>query len=352
MNAQDYLRTATRIIVLAGMTCAPITLYAVPGGLAALEERVAALEAVIGGPPTTEFDVDCAGGDTISAALQAATPAVPILIRVQGLCPEDVTIERDDVTIKGVNPGPVDGIIGGITVLGGSRINLTNLVIRDGSGIGVLGLKNSSLMLTHLSISGHAEAGIFLTQNSSAVIDSTDVSNPPAGLNALGLSDGADARITDSSFISENGIFDDGAAIGLFRSAHVRLDGDNTITNTNVSSNPNEALAIQVIGTSSVRIQNGANVITGNLIATGDSNIDLRAVTMTGRTDVQSHSRVIVSRGTLINGNVVLVTDSLLEGLFFGPPSTVTGAVTCSNRQSLVNTAGLTVGTITSCTME
>lgn len=332
----------------------------VGGGLPALEERVGDIEDVIGGPPQTEFEVDCGAGESIGDALQDTTPIAPVTITVQGMCNEAVTIERDDVTIQGADPVPSHGVEGSITVSGASRINLTNLVVQGVPGdgtIGVWALKNSSVMITNLLVSDHDSTGILVSQNSVAVITESDVTNPAGGFNALAVNDGGHARVSDSSLLSNNGAVNNGAAVGLFRSAHVRFEGDNEITNVVDSTDVNRALAIQMIGTSSVRIQNGNNVIDGNLLATASTNIDLRGATLTGRTDIGSHSRLRLFE-TNLTGNVFLTGDSLLDTVaapgVFPADSMITGAVNCSNPQSLVNDANLTVsaGISPDCTLE
>lgn len=332
----------------------------VAGGLPALEERVSEIEAVIGGPPQTEFEVDCGAGETIGDALQDATPLAPITIAVQGVCDEDVTIERDDVTVQGADSVPSHGVEGSITVTGASRINLNDLIVRGVAGEGSIGVwasKNSSVMMTNLLVSGHDSTGILVSQNSVAVITTTDVTNPSGGFNALAVNDGGHARVSDSSFLSNNGEVDNGAAVGLFRSAHVRFEGDNDISNAIDSTNVNRALAIQVIGNSGVRIQNGNNVIDGNLLASAGTNIDLRGATVTGRTDIGAHSRLRLFE-TNVTGDVFLTTDSLLDTVaapgVAPAASMITGDVNCANSQSLVENVNLLVtGTIsTDCTLE
>jgi hypothetical protein len=136
-----------------------------------------------------------------------------------------------------------------------------------------------------------------------------------------------------------------------------RYSRDNEIINTVDVPNVNEALAIQAIGTSSVRIQNGNNQIDGNILATGSTNFDFRDVAMIGRADIGAHSRLRL-RGSTVTGDVFLTSDSLLDTVLppNAPPltSTVIGDVFCSNSQSLINDANLVVtGSIsTDCTLE
>ncbi|HSH43396.1 MAG TPA: right-handed parallel beta-helix repeat-containing protein [Arenicellales bacterium] len=330
------------------------------GGLPALEERVSRIEDVIGGPPRTEFNVDCGAGETIGDALQDATPLAPITITVQGVCQEHVTIERDDVTVQGADSVPSHGVEGSITVTGATRINLNDLIVRgvagDGS-IGVWALKHSSVMMTNLSVSGHDSTGILVSQNSVAVITTTDVTNPSGGFNALAVNDGGHARVSDSSFFSNNGEVNNGAAVGLFRSAHVRFEGDNDISNAVDSNDVNRALAIQAIGNSSVRIQNGNNVIDGNLLASGITNIDLRGATVTGRADIGANSRLRLFE-TNVTGDVFLATDSLLDTVaapgVAPAASMITGDLNCVDSQSQVEDVNLLVTGTTSaaCTVE
>lgn len=332
----------------------------VSGGLPALEERVSDIEDAIGGPPRSEFEVDCGAGENINDALEDAAPIAPVTITVQGICEEDVIIERDDVTLRGADSVPGHGVEGGITLSAASRVNLADLVVQGVPGEGTIGVwaqKASSVMIRNLSVSDHDSTGVLVSQNSVALIADSEVTNPAGGFNALAVNDGGHARVSDSSFLSNNGTVNNGAAIGLFRSAHVRLEGDNEISNVVDSTDVNRALAVQMIGTSSVRVQNGSNVIDGNLLATASSNIDLRNATVTGRMDIGSHSRLRLFE-TNVTGDVFLTGDSLLDTVaapgVFPADSMITGAVNCSNSQSLVNDTNLTVGTGISpdCTLE
>ncbi len=53
---------------------------------------------------TMSFTVDCSKGQTIGAALQRGDARKPLLLMIRGTCNESVSIDRDDVTLRG-QPG-------------------------------------------------------------------------------------------------------------------------------------------------------------------------------------------------------------------------------------------------------
>lgn len=106
--------------------------------------RIAALEAALrrAFQPQSVF-VDCAAGQSVNAALaQTVGRSAPLDIRVAGTCIEAVEIRRDDVTLRGVNPG--DGIQApsqevSALALNGQRLGVTHVTIRGGLGLTVGG---------------------------------------------------------------------------------------------------------------------------------------------------------------------------------------------------------------------
>ena len=62
--------------------------------------------------------VDCARGRSIQDALGKKNPDRPLTVVIRGACTENVTIQRDDVTLEG------DGgsIIGGIAIEAARRV--------------------------------------------------------------------------------------------------------------------------------------------------------------------------------------------------------------------------------------
>ena len=317
--------------------------------MVALEDRVAALEALIGGGVSAVL-VDCVT-DTIADALDLAAAGTPITITVQGLCEEDVFIDKDDVTLKGATGPATDEIVGGITIDGAQRVTVQDLTIRDGTTtpdpsfpVGVFLTDLASATLQNLDVFGHGGAGIWARRNAFVLLDTVDVSIPAGGEEAVLLADGADARIQDSTIVSNNPAAFFGAALGLFRSAHARLDGGNTIQNTTADPDPAKAIAITVADTSNLRIQRSGNTVEGNVQVETNSQGDFRGVTFVGQTLISGQSSVTYSQDPSITGNILLQQQAMLQAFGAAGDVDVSGTVTCTDTQSGIVDFALSAG--------
>lgn len=300
--------------------------------------------------------VDCVAGDTIQAEVDAARPGSTTTITLANDCTEDVVIAKDDIVIYGdpSNSGAQGGtstLTGSITITGADRVVVDNLTVSDnttgGFPVGITVTAGSSATITDSVVSGHvaagamagdgAGAGILVTRNAYVTIDNISVTNPVGGSGALQLTDGASVRASNSDFTSNDGVAFDGAAIGLYRSANMRLNGNSTVTNTVNSADPTAALAINVADTSDFRMQSGTNVVDGNVLIEGNSASDFRGVAFTGEIEVGSNSNITFASSATITGNIDLVGGSQAQAWSLS----VTGAISCSSQ------SGLEVGTLT-----
>ena len=180
--------------------------------------------------PPTALAVNCPL-DSIQDAVDQAEAGTPLTITVSGTCTEEVVITTSDVTVQGNNIID-DHVVGGFTVTGAQRVSIKHLTIRDGTTsypVGVFASRGASVVLDDLFISGQSGVGIWLSRNAYADILGSTVQNPANGDNALLIADGAVVRASDgagfNTFTSANGAPNNGAAVGLFRSASARLDG-------------------------------------------------------------------------------------------------------------------------------
>ena len=111
----------------------------VSGGLVALQQVVAALQAAVTAgladlqtalqakidalsllipSAVSEISVDCTV-ETITDAIALATPGTPLTVTFSGTCMEDVSIEVDDITLAGLDPDrSLNTILGHVTVSG------------------------------------------------------------------------------------------------------------------------------------------------------------------------------------------------------------------------------------------
>lgn len=116
------------------------------------------LEVLINNDPI-EILVDCTAQETIADAMASVGNSdAPLTITIRGMCNENLSIQRDDVTLIGETP--VDGIKGGISVIGGTaRININSLSIENtGAGLGCF--HNSGLLAVDVTITG-GNTGVF-----------------------------------------------------------------------------------------------------------------------------------------------------------------------------------------------
>jgi hypothetical protein len=300
--------------------------------------------------------VDCGAGDTIQAEVDAARPGSITTIILANDCSEDVVIAKDDIVISGdpSDSGAQGGsstLTGGITITGADRVVIDNLTVSDNTAgsfpVGITVTAGSSATITDSILSGHvadgavsgdgAGAGIFVTRNAYVTIDNVSVTNPVGGASALVLTDGANVRGSNSTFISNESVEFDGAAIGLYRSSSMRLNGTSTVTNTNNSVNAEEAMAINVTDTSDFRMQSGSNTVDGNVLIEGNSGADFRGVIFTGEIEVEGNSNVTFAQSASLTGNIDIVGSSLVQAWSLS----VTGAISCSSL------SGLESGTLT-----
>jgi hypothetical protein len=148
---------------------------------------------------TISFTVDCASGQSIGAVIARSDARKPMLVIVRGTCEESVTINREDVTLRG-DPrvgGTLVGTPGVDTILiTASRVNIEDLTVVGGN-IGIrlqgpfyAGVRDSTVTMT-------TGPGILVRAGDIAIIGTTV---DGAGSSGLALHRGASARISNSHF--------------------------------------------------------------------------------------------------------------------------------------------------------
>jgi len=81
-------------------------------------------------PVIKTMRVDCANGETISEALaKSVGEDKELVIEFTGTCTETVSVPRDDVTIRGLDPSAT--LVGRVTADGVVRLTVTSFTIRD-----------------------------------------------------------------------------------------------------------------------------------------------------------------------------------------------------------------------------
>jgi hypothetical protein len=187
--------------------------------VAQLEAAVADLQAELAATPDPSVPlnlfVNCAAGDTISAALSAAHASfAPVTIDVSGVCNERVLIDRDDVTIQGVSSGAgvdgsgLPGTAALFTVASAHRVIVRNLVLTPDGLTGLRLETGATVTASHLEIE-KAGQGIAMLEDSSLAIDNSVVVHS----SAVGVANQAGALIMHGTVVAK------GASAGVTTSA-------------------------------------------------------------------------------------------------------------------------------------
>jgi hypothetical protein len=137
----------------------PFTISLVCVGLVVLFCIGAEAEAQTGG---TTIGVNCAKGGSINNALKLK--ADPLTIEIRGECHEDVVISRNNVTLRGIDPGAtvVAASNQAIRIDRASRVTLENLTVTGSTkpalpGAGIFLFHSSGIVLSNVKAEGNRE---------------------------------------------------------------------------------------------------------------------------------------------------------------------------------------------------
>lgn len=155
------------------------------------------------GPPVT-LTVNCEQNQSIANAL--LTGGAALTITVQGICNENVTITRDDVTLRGdsTTGGSVtalDPALETILINGAQRIVIENLTVTGGRN-GIVGTRGTSFAVQDSTVQNSNGTGIAVVRNSQALIHHNTIRAHPS--NAIAVVDTSQGTIT-SNVIRESG---------------------------------------------------------------------------------------------------------------------------------------------------
>jgi hypothetical protein len=151
------------------------------------------------------FSVDCAKGQTISAALDKGDERKPMVLTVQGTCNENVAITRDDVTLQG-DPklgATINGSSAAATIsVSASRVRIDRFNVRGGAhGIFLQG--GSSVDILNSDIQYSQGGGFAINGTSSVTISNCNVQHNP--LSGVGVFSGANVSIISTQIASNSG---------------------------------------------------------------------------------------------------------------------------------------------------
>lgn len=317
------------------------------------------------------FTVNCPG-DSVADALAQATTLGPVTINIAGICPESVTIDRDDVVLQGISLG--DGLQApspDSVVLrlerGARRIELRELSI-SGGVFGVF-VADGSALLSNATVENAGVFGVAVGPGGSLDIRGGLISNNGAGVDVSGgkasLGDGVvvrnspfgNVRVSNAGTVSVSGatIESGGSGVVALHGGAVELspatvvrdnNGDGIVARAGTVSISGSLIANNtdngVLGVEGGRIELAGAIVEGN----GGSGVDLRV-----GSSLRIHDGAIVrantahgirigdvSVATLGDPNLPLpqITDNAGWGIFCDPAPAVAqiagGTVAFSNN--------------------
>lgn len=241
---------------------------------------------------TKTVEVDCPAGGSISQALDSGNQAKRLIIVVRGICTESVSVERDDVVIRG------DATLGG-TILGPDpAVDTVTVTARDvtlealtvsGGRNGITAVGAARLIVRGATVESTGRNGVTYANGSSGTIDGSTIrSNPRDGVGV----DASSATIINST-ISNNART--GILVSVGGAARIGVDNRNGAAGNFIR-------------------QNGAN---GIVISGGYGLIAMNEITGNGVDPAQAGRQgisVLEARVDLAGGNTV--SGHVVQGLF------------------------------------
>lgn len=139
-------------------------------------------------PTRGRTSVDCSAGQTISGALARAPAGGRYVIEISGICNENVRIDRDRTTLRGIGGASVTGASPSgdnagraLWIKGARSVEIDALVIEPQAGAsdpvdGLLLSDNASFALRNGAVvRNFDDEGVVLVENSAGIIDSSSV---------------------------------------------------------------------------------------------------------------------------------------------------------------------------------
>lgn len=285
------------------------------------------------------FTVDCAKGQSISAALDKGDERKPMVLVVKGTCNENVTVIRDDVSLIGEAGATINAPSAGnaISVNGANRILIDRLSVRGGNPRGISVIGGSNVNITNSDVQFAANHGINV-QGTQAV-NITNCSVQYSGRSGIGITQGS--VVISGSQVSANS----GDGVRATQSTA-------QITNSTISSNL--GFGVEVLVGSSLNMVSTS--VTGNggggvmlyLAAVGNFSGNVNAIGNGGSgLSLMVNSTAQLGDGPLSFQNIWLgQASSLWVNPDVGIPISVPGGVGCADAKSSVNFSPRFAGTV------
>jgi hypothetical protein len=274
------------------------------------------------------------GTDTIAAALANAAPDGRLTITVNGTCTENVTIERNQVTLKGGAVAGTGAAQPVIDILGARGIVIDNMTVQGGASHGISATRNADVTITNTVVQNNAGYGVRLNWGAFGDISGSTITSTAQC--AVAASNGASVLLTNNSLTTAQPDAQICATLGGYRNTTIFLNGGNTITNTG------GGYAMDILQGSTVRAQNGTDTISGLIAISRLANADFRNTVITGNIFVTLGSWLRLRAPSSATGNIFINSDSSAQ---FQDAPTVDGFVTCGFSSSFLYDSADTVVT-------
>ena len=287
---------------------------------------------------TKTHHVDCAKSkSSIQKKVDKVKHGSPTTIVIDGTCTEEVTITKDDVTLKG--DGTVDGTI---TIIGAQRVIIDGLNVNS-----VSVLDNARVAFKDATIESDGSTAVTAVRSAVVVMENTTAEATGDDACAVAIVDGSVLRMNGGNELTNDAPGYNCATLLVYRNSTARIRGSgNTITNKDpVTGDPDSgsaggfALDIEVV--SSLRIDGtDAATINGNVESFNLSTVDLRKVVVNGGVYADGLTTNVRLRGNddkdvIINGNVFPGYDSAVSIRNAGEVI-INGNIDCTNGENVI----------------
>lgn len=320
-------------------------IFALGNDFADLDARISTLENQIPANTTT-INVDCSS-ETISNALNNASPIGHLTIEVSGSCSDNIIITRDNVALVGLNGAsitysapvtdnenrnPISNIV---TVIGGDNIVIKNLRL-DGNNTANAALRlinNASVLLKDSTLENSFD-NVWASNNSSLQMSGNTVQNSMTY--GIVITDGAVLEMRENNNVTHSA--NTNAALGLYRNATARVrQGSNTITNTFTNGT-----AVDAYHGSQFRSDKGTLVINGRMGTGLQGQISLRDSIVNGRILVFNEGtlRIRPKSDVTVNGDIVITNAASTTISNDAGTTSINGNIICSGYNAAIFGSG------------
>ena len=253
--------------------------------------------------------VDCAKSkSSIQKKVDKVKRGRPTTILIKGICNEEITVTKDDVTLLAHEDGGT--VNGSIYVIDAKRVTIDGLKV-TGSADGVGALDHASVTIKNAILEDNRGSGVLAARSALVTLrDNVIRLNDEYGVLVL---DGANAQIRAGNTIESDvaGAFA-GSPIGGFRNVTIRIrDGGNIIRNNATSppsdpqdSNTATGIAIDVEHGSILRQDSGDATIIGHIYVFNLTSADFRQADIAGHIFIDGLASNFRLRNSTVTGGM------------------------------------------------